>query len=467
MHVLNYRVRTSSIFMLAIALAAVVACSSSNAAEPTAARTATVSPTATPITSDTFGRTATPVPTRSSAVEPYPTRTPTPTSTPTPEPMRVVRLDAADFGEPVSGTVYEELLARLPDNDGTRSYAKLADNAGFLEAFGIERPQPGADSQEVAQFYERLSAAWVEGLIPDLPSWPLSLRDYLSVNNWFSNVAFDAWSADQSVNAGDVFRLGHSEGPPLVYDIAFGKFDPELTANALAACDCDQPTIRVHDGVEYYSWGTEFIGQIELRHTPPMYDHIGRGPSVLVREGEGYYSISYAVMENMIDVLEGNEPSLADDAVYASVSRWIASLGLMRDVTFFSRGFSLDDALATSGEQSRDPALFEETARKTELFSPFGLVATGVGYDGERPFTGIVISNPDESSAEGNAEIFAERLRTVPISVQSDETYGDQLKLIEIAVEDNLIIARLYYHLAERHQFGFPFPFLNTWLIYE
>ena len=465
------RLHAAAIALIVAAFALVTGCSS--VGEPTAT---SVSPGATPTDVVLVVETATPVPTATStpisAVEPYPTSSPTSTPAVFP-PMEVVWLSAADFGEPVVGTVYEELLARLPDNEWTRAYAKLSDYAGVLDFLGIERPEPGATEEDIEPFLEELSAAWQTGFGPDLPAWPLHLRDYLSITKWFPYVAFDAWTVDQSAHGGSTFISsfsGGSNGQRQIYDIAFGRFNPDETADALADCECDQPTVNIHEGVEYYSWsekGQEFIGEIQRRHGPPFYDHVGRGPQLLVKEGEAYYAILHAVMQEMIDVSAGDEPSLVDDPAYTVAVRRLASLGLMRDMTFYSSGLSLEEALAAPGQQSNNPALFEETVRMTDLFEPFDMVATGIGFDGERVFTGFVISNPDEATASRNAEIFAERLRTVPTSVRSDETYGDQLKLIEIAVEDNLVIGRAYFHDVNRHSFGFPLPLSNTWLIYE
>lgn len=455
MNVLNQQSRLILVFLLGIFLVAATACGSSgNATSPATGPTATQQPTATPITSDTFGGTPTIVPTRPSAVEPYPTSTPTPLP---PPPMQVVLINSGGFGEPVAGTVFEDLLVRLPDNESTRSYAVLSDYAGVMEALGIVSPEPGTDTGEDAlvDYFDRITETFQRvGFAPGLPVWPQAMRDYISVTEWFPYVGFDIWSVEQSAHAGR---------QPSTYDIAFGDFDPERTANMLAACDCDQPTIRTHEGVEYYSWGTEFIGEIEKRHGPPIYDYVGRGPRLLIEEGVGYYAIPNAVMEDYIDVSQGNQPSLAEDQAYIDVTRAMAALGLTREMSFYSAQLSVEEASLLD----QNPALFVETVTRTALLEQFGMVATSIGFDGEKAFTGMVISNPDAATAELNATLLIERIKNVPISTRTDTTFADQLERVEIGVEGNLVVARFYYHDSSRINFGLPILFGNTVFLYE
>ena len=185
---------------------------------------------------------------------------------------------------------------------------------------------------------------------------------------------------------------------------------------------------------------------------------------MLIRPGEGTYSIACAVMEDMIDVLQGNQDSLADAAAYIRATRALASLGLMRDMTFAASGQAAVDAVHfnTSNE-----ALLQETIRKADLLREFDMIATGVGFDGESAFTGLVIVNPDEESAEFNAAQLVERLRTVPVSTRSNETPADQLQRIEIGRDGNLVLARFYYQDPNRTLFGFPLLFNNTIILHD
>jgi hypothetical protein len=43
-----------------------------------------------------------------------------------------------------------------------------------------------------------------------------------------------------------------------------------------------------------------------------MYDNLGRGPHLLVRDGEAYYTVWDGAIEKHIDVIQETKPSLAD-----------------------------------------------------------------------------------------------------------------------------------------------------------
>ncbi len=371
--------------------------------------------------------------------------------------MEVVWLTDDDLAPTVTGTVYEELLALIPDTDETRRLAMLADHAGVMDFLGLELPEPGGPEDEVLDLFEEINeVAQQRGFAPEFPMWPSQSRDYISViQDRFQYVGFEHWG---------VFQTAHAGVAPRTYDIAFGDFDPQRTTDALAACDCDQPDVREHSGVDYYAWGPEFIGEIEKRHGPPLYDHVGRGPRLLVREGEAFYSISNEVMEDLIGVSVDDIPSLADHTEYVEVARALASLGLMRNMTFVGTGLSADEVTDFS---SGDQTLFQQTIRTVGLMREFGVAATGIGFDGEEAFTALVIANPDEETAEFNAERLIDRVWNVPVSSRSDDTLSDQLSRVEVAHEGDLVIARLYFRDPQRHLFGFPLLFANTLVIHD
>ncbi len=374
-------------------------------------------------------------------------------------------MDADEIGQPVAGTVYEDLLALVPGTEATHRYTRLIDYAGVMDRLGIVMPASGPPEEALDELLASMNdAAMRTGFAPEFPVWPFASRDYLSNLHRSPYVGFEHWRIEQSVQAGDsFFPRPNREGPPQTYDIALGDFDPDRTADALAFCDCDQPDIREYDGVEYYSWGTEYIGEIEKRHAPPLYDHVGRGPRLLIRNGQGFYSISNNVMEQYIAVLQGDMPSLASADGYLEVVQAFASLGLMRDMTFVSSGLAADEAIDLSGQ----PTLFPEVLNSASLLRRFDLVASGVGFDGTGAFTGLVISNPNNETAEFNADTLIERVRNVPLSTRSDATLSERLDRMEVAVVGNLVLAKFYYRDLQRHLFGFPLLGTTTIVVHE
>ena len=66
-------------------------------------------------------------------------------------------------------------------------------------------------------------------------------------------------------------------------------------------------------GLEYFSWSHGPGSQSLSRHLElPMYDNLGRGSHLLVRDGEAYYTVWDGAIEEHIDVIQETKPSLAD-----------------------------------------------------------------------------------------------------------------------------------------------------------
>lgn len=381
---------------------------------------------------------------------PAPTSTVMPQSSPVASSMEVIH---SIFGTPSTGTVFEELLTRLPDNESTRYYANLADVAGVAELLGIEMPPPGTEASELDPYFRAWQAASLEtGFGVVLPGWPSELRDYISTIDWYPYAGFDMWSVDQYANAGS---------RPFVADVAIGQFDPNRTASALAACDCDQPDIREHAGVEFMAWGEELVGQLQLRKSPPLYDHIGRGPRLLIRDGEAYWTVRDAVMEGFIETLSGSQPSLGDDDDYTGAVAWLTSLGIIRDMTLASSGLSIAEVV------QGNPPLFNDVIEDTPLLKPFELAAVGEGFDGERAFTGIVIGHGDETTASENMSIFEERLRNGRLSSDSDHTWAEDVERLEIGVEGRFMVARIYSLSPHGGGLWVSLSLGNTLLVHE
>jgi hypothetical protein len=166
-----------------------------------------------------------------------------------------------DFGDPVEGTVFEELLARFPDDEMSRTSAQLFDSAGIRAGFGVEAPAPGAGAEAWDQFLDEVNGLEGNPLVQGaglIPLWPVEMRGYLEQANWHPDVAFDVWSIEQNASLKYPSFLGMGSDPRWDYEVAFGKFDPAATEAALAACGCDQPDLNEYGGFTYYSWGEEF-----------------------------------------------------------------------------------------------------------------------------------------------------------------------------------------------------------------
>ena len=395
--------------------------------------------------------TPTPKPTAVPAVFPTPT-SPTPAATKPPEPtgeLEVNFLDAALMA-PSTPSVFEELLARIPDTESTRGHVTLADLAAMREIAGIQPPDPGADSDALRGYFEEIARAYDEGLPVAFPIWPAELRNYAASIDTFPYLGCDIFSIDQTASAGV---------PPDMFDVALGRYDPEVTADALAICDCDQPEIREHNGVSYYSWGEGLIGDLNDRLKPPFYDHVGRGPRLLIEDGAASYSIRDGNIPTLIDASLGVIPSLADNEDYALAVRWLTSLGSGVEAVIENSGFSAEIVrqigvgnarFGTSGATDYTAASVAEAVNKGPLLLPFKFVASGAAFDGETGFTGLVLVHEDTASAKENIGRLISRIREGATDGRffnleyTDTPWTDLIRRIDVQAYGRFLVARLY-----------------------
>jgi hypothetical protein len=384
-------------------------------------------PTPTPVP------TATPKPTPPGGAAPAPTPTPTPPPpvTPVPREVQVVQLD---FGEPVEAPVFEQLLAKVPAIDRTRGYIQMFDNAGTLDLLGLEWPSPPVDAQASDDFFQELVEAAAELGVDRFdavhPTWPGSMSYLLGEVEWYPHAGFDFWSADRQAAASSAYDRDSDN--PYVYDLALGEFDAAGTASALAACSCDQPDLNEYNGHTYYSWGTEGVEQQNRRFAPPLYDSHGRGPRVLVQDGEAMWSLRDDALRDYIDLLNGSAPSFADSDGYIDAVRRLASMGFISDITFMAGNMGLDEVAART-TSSGDT--FRQRLESVPLLERFALVAQANGFDGDRTFQGLVIVHEDPAVAARNADTLLERLRAF---------YADEVERVEVEVDGRYLLVRAY-----------------------
>jgi hypothetical protein len=371
----------------------------------------------------------------------------------------------------VTGTVFEKLLARMPDNELTRQYVRLGDVAGTLEAMGLDQMSAGSNNEERKEYYEYvLGSSYKFNLWGLLAPWPSELRDYLELVDRYPDVGFDWASVDAFASSGNSnfgAFLGSSGGGsrPINYDVAFGQFDAEETRVALTACDCDQPKVIEYEGVEYLLWGPgDGTGSIRDRHKRPLYDHIGRGPHLLVRDGEAYYSIAMGVIEEHVEVLQEKAPSLADVEGYVEAAEWIASLGIVSEMWLRTAGFTAEEVAEVNSQVS---VTITENMHEQALMLPFDFAVTGAGFDGEREFAGLVIHHADSNTAEANVERMLTRLREGVARREGpgrETLWTELVDRVDIEAYGEFLVVRVYF----TSQNGFAALTLpNTLLVQE
>jgi hypothetical protein len=170
---------------------------------------------------------------------------------------------------------------------------------------------------------------------------------------------------------------------------------------------------------------------------------------VLVTEGEAIWSLSNAAVEDYIDVLNGAQPSLADDPDYLTAARWLASMGRPIDMTFAARELGvLDDPSGVLNSPQ-----FQEMFGHAPLLKKFSMAASATVYDGERTLSGLVVVHDDPETAEANAELLLERIEILK---------GDSVERVEIEVNGRFLLV-----LADLGGGSLFSPVVNTLVIHE
>ena len=162
-----------------------------------------------------------------------------------------------------------------------------------------------------------------------------------------------------------------------------------------------------------------------------------------MREGEAYYSVYDGVVEDHIDVIQGTSSSLAEVEDYVSAVQWMASMGIVSEITLRSRGFTVDEVM----ERERGRLTEKEIVQGNPSLAPFTMAATGAGNDRKRTFVGLVIVHKDAGSVETNLERLLTRIRNVTGAGIGSNLAGEWSFLvdrIDVQTSGRFLIARIY-----------------------
>ena len=169
-------------------------------------------------------------------------------------------------------------------------------------------------------------------------------------------------------------------------------------------------------------------------------------------------------MEELIDVETGRIASLAESEAHTSLIRKMLSLGVMRDITIRSTHLSVAE-LSDNG--MNDYQEYPDVAQSVPLMEQFELAGEGIGFDGERAFTGLVITHGDAETARRNGDLLAARVKEMRRQVRDEELWADMLERAEIGIDGSDLLVRLYYKSADVHSYSFPVLQHETLVVHE
>ncbi|MFW6195340.1 MAG: hypothetical protein ACOC5M_02345, partial [Chloroflexota bacterium] len=351
----------------------------------------------------------------------------------------------------------------IPANEETRWGVMMKNPLVLYEDLDVEPPALEDGEEAWVEFWGSVARGGPSSM-PHFAAeampvfWPRHLSRYASAFEPLSQLGWDGRSVHAYASAGGQTVGNMAAQHEGSYEVALGDFDPQRTESTLESCEeCHEPQVRERSGISYYHFNGE--GR-RGRTDPPLYDEVGRGGDLLVREGEAFYSWEDGVVPDFIDLLSDDEaPSLAREGDYPLVAEKLAaggadhSMGITTHSMYLEgegedaviRGTSLDESLHMLDEHEM------RAVRKGPLLKPFTMAGSGAGMDDEGAwFRAIVLVHEDEAAADENAELFARRLQEgahrgrMEDGEYRDTGFDEEIERVETQAEGRVMTARLY-----------------------
>ncbi|MEE8466540.1 MAG: hypothetical protein V3S68_08700 [Dehalococcoidia bacterium] len=346
---------------------------------------------------------------------------------------------------PIEVSLFEELLGAIPDTPNTRKSVMINDYAAVRELLGIPPTGQDAELPALLEFY-------LENLGPDYPG----IRTYLALGpfisgmgeRWWENskreyLAFDGRNVDQTVESGMI---------PAILEVAWGRFDPAATEQALASCaECPPPELERYNDVPFYSWGPDLAGNIRARNTPPAFDHLGRGGRIAVSSEYVYRTLETPGMMGLIDSRNGDGRTLADVAEFRLLVQAMSAMGVYT-AWFGNQTYRISEtpddtdvfAYLAKIEESQVEVFekLKEELGKSTLLLPYLAFSTGAGIDDAGPYMALALVHSDAESAEENERRLRDRISE---SSRYPElaTWNDTLEATTFRVEGRVLSAKM------------------------
>ena len=344
-------------------------------------------------------------------------------------------------------SVYEELLALIPDTPDTRSWVILADYVLLHKALGIVRPGPGGNQESLEIYFESFITTLAEARLHwgDAPFISGYNREAIQIlgTGMSEYLAFDARNVDQSAVAGM---------PPGQLGVMLGDFDPTATDAALENCaasvpDCEPPLRQSHEGTNLYSWGEE--GQDFTRIlAPPAYDRLGRGGRIAVQDSHVFYTVETPGMEGLIEASLGRRASLLDVPSFRLLAEAMAQLGAY--ASFLSdQTLSMEDAITEilSNVSREERERIRAQLAATPALRRYLAFATGGGIDEDGPYMALALVHSDAETAEENVTLLLRRINEAD-SFYTRQPWAQMVDKTKVRTEGLVLFAKLHGRIA-------------------
>ena len=325
-------------------------------------------------------------------------------------------------GPLVPSSPYDGLFERVPYTPYDFITLYINDYEKVRESF--DTALSSVDDEDIERMYAEMYVGYMPGRveihsprIEDVFLGPFhghAMKRNAQVNQNLQHLGFDYLNMEQSIA---------SDRGDRQVEIIRGRFDPDLTAEALKSCsECSPPGLNEHRGVGFFSWAEDYQIYPDRRLEPPAFDHVGRGGRIAVLDRYVYRTVGTPEMKLLIDASLGGVDSVADVPEFRHLADGLSRLG----------AYSMILALPDEPVEMHPPVYItaEGWKRMQEevgpLLRPYEAYGTGVGLDEDGYYVGLAIVHADSAASEENAGL----LRRI-IEEESSMIYADDIDDME------------------------------------
>ena len=359
-------------------------------------------------------------------------------------------------------TVFERLLAFVPDTPDNRRLVRMNDIRGAAAAQGIPIPGFDATPEEMTQFkfdvafgterpattVTQLGESWISGFN----------QDYVDVSTGTKmSLGFDARDIEAFA------LLGEANNPPKpIQEILIGAFDAEEAPVLLAACEkCPPHIIENYEGQDFFTWGPADRQNLrDHRQVPPSFDHLGRPGDIVVAADHVFRVLKHADLELLIDTDSGSAGSLLLDEQYRGVASALGDGGAVSAI-LTDQPFNVETVIqAMCGvecfkqQEERGQLMpgtvdrIRDSISKSGPLEPFNLIGVGLGIDDTGAFALVVLSYDTAeiaSKALGQLQARIEVGRYPDIAGDGEtESFEDRIPGVQALVEGSMVVAKFW-----------------------
>jgi hypothetical protein len=239
-------------------------------------------------------------------------------------------------------------------------------------------------------------------------------------------LGYDFTSLDAEIQAGH---------PPVNTIAAIGRYDPEVTRDALSHQDewpswaVDAYTTEEYRGVTIHSWGDGFEIHMTDILAPPHIDELGRARPLAVTDEYLFSGPSLEAVKLMIDASQGKTESLADIPEFVAIADRLPELNVYTALMGYESLANGDPELAGTYPGPR--------------LKKFVTLGSGLGTDSQGIYAALILYHERPEDARSNISLLEQRIAGTN-SININTPWNEIITGTEIWADGNLLLAKLY-----------------------